>query len=287
MRTTKDIITILGITLFLLAGSIASSAQVYFKLSMTPDEKTYIVSMLSEVSLEAPMNMVSTSQVSLRLPVDNNFIIGNVRTELENVMWQESYVAESPKEAPEFEYVSFGLTSLATRSIPFSLGDEIELFRFDNLGDCPGEVSLVDNENDEFLFPNSKSVSISNGMTVLGLGTQAYFGNFEKGSVSCITAFDNKEVEVYELESSMILSPNPSEDFLKITYQNPEIFQYQKVMIYNLDGRLLHNAKIDNEAGNHQIEIDVRDWNSGSYLVYIENNKGTTKANRFVKVGAM
>ena len=262
-----------------------STAQVYFKLSQTEDEKTYIVSMIPEVTLEVPMNMVSTSQITLKLPADNNFVINNVRTDLKNVNWQESYVAERPDEAPEFEYISFGLTSLGTRDIPFKVGEEVELFRFDNLGDCPGTVSLVDNRNDEFLFPNSKSVSISNGITVLGLGTGAYAGNVENGSVSC-ASFENKEEEIIDLEASVTLSPNPSIDFLKIEYSNPEDFNNQEIKIFNLDGKMIYNENIENTTGRHRLELPVRNWNSGSYLVYIENDKGTTKGNRFVKVGA-
>ena len=282
MKTNK-ILTI-AITLFLLAGYINSSAQVYFKLNLTPDDKTYIVSMISEVSLEDPMNMVSTSQISIKVPAGSNFVIGNLSTDLENVIWQESYVADSPKEAPEYEYISFGLTTLATRSIPFRMGEEVELFRFENLGVCPGDVSLIDNENDKFLFPNSKSVSISNGITVLGLGTQAYYGNYENGLVSCLLS-DSKEAEVFGLESGMTLSPNPTADNLKVSYINAEFFENQKLMIYNLDGRLIHNENISGDTGNYQLEVDVRGWNSGSYIVYIENDRGTTKGNRFVKVG--
>ncbi len=282
MKTTK-------ITLYIFLMSILfstySSAQVYFKLSQSEDEKTYIVSMIPEVSLQAPMNMVSTSQISLRIPAGNNFVINNLRTDLPNVRWQESYVAESPQEAPDYEYISFGLTSLGTQSIPFNVGAEVELFRFDNLGDCPGIVSLVNNESDEFVYPNSRSVSISNGITVLGLGTAAYQGNVENGVVSC-ASLSNQEVEILDLEASVVLSPNPSSDFMKIEYTNPQDFKNQELNIYNLEGQLVHNEKIERILGRHHIELGIKNWNSGSYLVYIENDKGITKGNRFVKVEA-
>ena len=282
MKTIKTIsIIILMSTLFATYGT----SQVYFKLSQTDDEKTYIVSMIPEVTLITPMNMVSTSQITLKLPADNNFVINNVRSDLNNVKWQEAYVAERPDEAPGFEYISFGLTTLGTRNIPFKVGEEIELFRFDNLGDCPGKVSLVDNENDEFLFPNSKSVSISNGITVLGLGTGAYAGNIESGSVTC-GALLNKEEEIVELEASVTVSPNPSTDYLRLEFVNPQDFISQELKIFNLDGKLIHNQDLEKSTGRHKLELPVRTWNSGSYLIYIENDKGITKGNRFVKVGA-
>lgn len=281
---THNIISIAILTFFL-AISFDASAQVYFKLSQSEDEKTYIVSLVSDVSVESPLNMVSTAQVSLRLPANSNFVVNNLRTELANVNWQESYVAESPDEAPGYEYISFGLTSLGTKSISFELGEEVELFRFDNLGDCPGEVSLINNESDEFLFPNSRSVSISNGITVLGLGTQAYAGNYEQGSVSC-ASLTQKEVVVEQLEASVSLSPNPTTDILKINYTNALDFNTQKVKVYNLNGVLVHSDNLNRTKGNHNLEVDVRDWNTGSYIAYIENDKGTTKGNRFVKLSA-
>jgi hypothetical protein len=265
-----------------------ANAQVYFKLSMTEDEKTYIVSMIPEVSLNAPLNIVSTSQITLRLPADQNFIISNLRTTLPNVKWQESYVAERPEEAPGFEYISFGLASLASRSFTFQFGEEVELFRFDNAGDCPGQVSLIDNATDPFIYPNSKSVSISNGITVLGLGTQAYFGNVEKGMVDC-ASLTNKEVveEVVILEESISLSPNPTVNSITIKYGNVQQFDNQTLRVFNMDGKQVHDEKISGDTGNHKLELDVRDWNSGSYLMYIENDSGKTKAQRFVKVSAL
>ena len=282
---TLNLSLYISILIFVAASIPQVTAQVYFKLSMTPDEKTYIVSMIPETSLDAPMNMVSTSQVTIKLPADNNFVVSNVRTNLENVVWQESYVAERPHEAPEHEYISFGLITLAAKTIPFRFGEEVELFRFDNVGDCPGEVQLVDNFADPFIYPNTKSVSISNGITVLGLGTQAYFGNVENGSVNCVVS-SNKEEEIIQLEESISLSPNPTTDAVNFTYGNNERFENQKLLIYNIDGRLLLNENIDGEVGNHQMDIDVKDWNAGSYLLYIENDKGTTRGTRFVKVSA-
>lgn len=281
----KHTIITLHIFLMSLLFSTYCSGQVYFKLSQSEDEKTYIVSMIPEVSLESPMNMVSTSQVTLRIPANKNFVVNNLTTDLEGVRWQESYVAESPKEAPGYEYISFGLSSLASRSFSFNVGEEVELFRFENLGECPGLVSLVDNEQDEFVYPNSKSVSISNGITVLGLGTGAYYGNIEAGSVGCASLV-NKEVEILDLEASVSLSPNPTSDFLKVEFSNPEDFKKQELKIYNLEGQMVHSQSVERSSGLHNADINVKNWNSGSYLIYIENDKGITKGNRFVKVGA-
>ena len=285
MRTTK-ISIYLTTALFFLVSVCTSTAQIYFKLSMTEDEKTYIVSMVPEISLSTPMNMVSTSQVTIKLPAGNNFVINNVRTDLENVQWRESYVAEGPEEAPDFEYISFGLTSLAAKTIPFEFGAEVELFRFDNMGDCPGIVSIIDNFTDPFLYPNSKSVSISNGMTVLGLGTHAYQGNVEGGTVGCISGGPLKEAGFTALQESIEVSPNPTIDALKLSYGNVENFNSQKLLIYNIDGKLLQNEVINGNEGNHSMNINVRNWKSGSYLLYIENDKGTTRGTRFVKINA-
>lgn len=283
MRTAKKITFI--VLMSILFNSY-NNAQVYFKLDMTEDEKTYIVSMIPEVTLEAPMNMVSTAQVTLKLSSDNNFVINNLRSSLRDVRWHESYAAASPKEAPDYEYISFGLVSLATRSIPFEIGKEVELFRFDNLGDCPGSVSIVDNETDEFLFPNSKSVSISNGITVLGLGTSAYLGAIHGGEVSCITPESRKEEIIY-LEQSVNISPNPASNLLNVEFTNPENTTAQEIKIFNLEGQLIHNESITTNPGKHNFTMGIKDWSPGSYLMYIENDNGITEGKRFVKVGAL
>nr|HQU60947.1 hypothetical protein [Saprospiraceae bacterium] len=70
MVTSFKPILFIGLALFM---SCVLQAQVKLKLSLLPDQQTYLVSMIPEQSWDMPMNMVGSAQVVLQMQAGRPF----------------------------------------------------------------------------------------------------------------------------------------------------------------------------------------------------------------------
>lgn len=187
----------------LFASLIPSQGQIEFKVELLADSVTYQVSLRSAVTWGYPDNITSTAQVTLKAPT-GGMGISNVNSLIPGTFWANNARFNSPPEAPDFDYLSFGLTSLGTSDIPYETGVETPLFTFVNDGVCTGAVELMLND-DEFYPPNSQNANVSNQLATFGAGAgnNAYDGPYDIGSANCLptTAEDCPiELQLSQLE---------------------------------------------------------------------------------------
>ena len=124
------------------------NAQVKLSLTLLPDQQTYLVSMTPEVTWAAPMNMIGSAQIVIRLPADKPFLAGNIKSLVPGVSWADNALIEKPASASDYSFICFVLNELGTKSIPFHAGVETPLFTFVNLEPgCVGLMELVENNN--------------------------------------------------------------------------------------------------------------------------------------------
>ncbi|RMG84867.1 MAG: hypothetical protein D6714_07020, partial [Bacteroidetes bacterium] len=149
-----------------------------------PDQVTYQVSLRSDMTWNAPLNTVSTAQVSLTVPT-GGFVVSNVQSI--NGLWSNNANVTAPPENPDTDYIIFGLQG-ATNAITFSAGQEVPLFTFENSGTCTGALELLNNDTDPFFPPNSQNVNVGNQISVIGagVGVNAYAGNIDVGMADCL-----------------------------------------------------------------------------------------------------
>jgi len=131
----------------------------------------FTVSLLPNQTIKSPFNTTATAQVTLKVPT-GNFKVNNLKNLIEGVEFSENGRSNAPKEAPKFDYIVFGLTSIGTRNITYTKNTKIPLFSFTNSGECTGApIYLMDNFNDPFYPPNSQKANVSQQITVAQTGS--------------------------------------------------------------------------------------------------------------------
>lgn len=171
-------------TILLMLFGWSTYAQVAFKVELLSDATTYQVSLRADEKWSAPLNTVSTAQISFIVPT-GGFSVSNIVNI--NGSWSNNANVIAPMENPDADYIIFGLQG-ATASITFETGVEIALFTFENSGTCTGALELLENNNDPFFPPNSQNVNVGNQMSVIGagIGVNAYMENYNIGSADCL-----------------------------------------------------------------------------------------------------
>ncbi|MFK7937485.1 MAG: gliding motility-associated C-terminal domain-containing protein [Saprospiraceae bacterium] len=167
----------------------AVSAQIAFELQLLPDNETYQISMTPDTTYVFPFNLTSSGQVTIRVPHgtgDYRFETQDFQTLVAETQWDQNTRIDAPLEAPNWDYVSFGLISLGTDKYDYQTDVEIPIFSFKNGGiACVDSIELI-NLSDPFYPPNSQSANIGNSISILGAGlVNAYTANIGTGRELC------------------------------------------------------------------------------------------------------
>jgi len=153
--------------------------------------------------------------------------------------------------------------------ISFAYGSDYVPFMLD------GYVVTGFYEENESIVTHSINDSISN-MDV------DYLYQVTKASMGALlhfaSAYQDLGIEE-ELETLLNLSPNPAEDYLRLTISNnnlPSLF----CTITDLSGKIMFESMITGTNGT--FEIDTRKLASGAYIIKVESSQGKI-ARRFIK----
>jgi hypothetical protein len=253
-------------------------AQVKFKLSLLSDQQTYLVSMAPEVSWPTPMNIVGSAQIVLKMPSDQPFLAGNINSLLPGVTWADNAYVESPKAAPDYNFICFALNEMGTRNFQFEAGVETPLFTFTNLEpERARSIELVENED-----PMVKEViridrlNITQNLTVLGAGGNAYTGIIK----------DDLTV-VRTIGEPLILTdlrayPIPAVDELQVTWTSLPDQEVRRLVVTDLLGREIVMQRISEETGAQQIRLDVSAYPTGLYQASLMTGSGERTTFKFI-----
>lgn len=138
---------------------------VEYELELLLDGR-YQISLIPDTTWLAPNNQTSTAQVTIAAPT-GGFEVINLVNLIDDVIFTPNSRYDAPEENPDVDYISFGLHSLETTGITYHQGVKVPLFTFENAGNCEGgEVYLIDNDTDPFIFPNSENANVAHQLTV-------------------------------------------------------------------------------------------------------------------------
>jgi len=84
-----------------------------------------------------------------------------------------------------------------------------------------------------------------------------------------------------DFNNSFVLHPVPANDFLSVRETNNS-FTNSRVVIYDVTGRKVKSEAVKVKSRGN-INIDVRNLNSGIYFIEIEDNRGRKKRKRWIK----
>jgi gliding motility-associated-like protein len=161
-------------------------SQVQFKIELLPDQVTYQASMKPLLTWSPPLNITSTAQFTIKVPT-GGFEVNNLVSLQPGTFWSQNARYNTPSEAPGFDYISFGLTSLGTSGLSYIAGVEVPLFTFVNNGICTGSAEVM-LETDPFFPPNSENANVNNQIATLGtgLGNNGFAGAYDQGVANCL-----------------------------------------------------------------------------------------------------
>lgn len=182
MRNIKYLFCILSIVFF----GTQLSAQVEGKIILLPDNKTYQVSIIPRTTFNSNFSRTNSAQITLTAPT-GAFEVTNVRGAGDQE-WAISGFTKAPMENSGFDYYSIELTS--QWDLTYTSGEEIILFTFENASVCVGEISIIDDQTDPFLPPNSQNLNVGNLFTILGVGPVNAYQGSAVPTATCPEALD-------------------------------------------------------------------------------------------------
>ncbi len=153
-----------------LANIFLGETDCAFAYVLEATDGVFTMSILSDTSFSPPFNITSTAQITIKVPT-GDFEVSNFTNLINGVVFSANSRSDSPIEAPENDYISFGLDTRGTQGIVYNKGEKIPLFTFENGGTCTEKpVLLMNNNTDPFFPPNSLNANVSQQLTVSGMG---------------------------------------------------------------------------------------------------------------------
>lgn len=280
---------ILTATLFVFFTQLNLNAQVQFLLDVDPTTKTYIVSMLPDVTWEYPYNRTATAQITLKAPTDA-FELKEFTSLTPGVEWVMNARVNSPAEATAFDYLSFTLVTTGLEPIDFIKGKPTKLFCFKNSEACSGQVSLINNSTDPFLPPNSMNINVGNSIAVHGAKGDAYTRNVSDKAFDCDFGIKNLESEEAvpaikeSLEAHTEIFPNPTSELVNVTFSWDKAEGDKEVLLYNNIGELVQFQKERILNGDNHLQLNVSDLTGGIYNIIVVENGDRISLGKMMKI---
>ena len=286
------------INLFLLLAAIFTTAnlnaQFQFKIDFNFDTERYTVSVIPQATYVEPQNITSDGQVTIKVPT-NKFIPVEIKSELDGMHWEANSRIDAPEEAPDHDYVSFALQITGGVAYPEYLEDEaLPLFSFKNAYGCNGGtgnledaiISIVDNEKDPFMPPNSANANIGNALSVLGAGSAGdgygYAGLYNGGAVSCDPENPTSIAEEIGFSGFRIF-PNPvvSEANVEVRWEGDA--QEAFIQMVDPSGKLILQESIDIVNGKNTKRLNLGSYPAGSYFLYLVGEQWEVSLDKLTK----
>lgn len=266
--------------LLLLATSL--QAQVNFSLSLLPDQETYLVSLVSDKDIPAPMNMASNVQIVLKIPSGEPFLAGEIESQVPGVEWVDNAFAKQSESGTEYGLCAFVMTQSVTKAISFEAGVETPLFTFKNLeSGCVGALSLPENQDAEVYQALGRGFNFTQNITLLATRGNAYSGVINKvADCNALSTSVQEELLAKDLKAY----PVPAKDQLTIEWFNPNNFESLELDVLGANGQLLQNIAVDPKTGAHKIELAIENYPTGLYNFILKNDKGDYQQYKFIKV---
>jgi hypothetical protein len=265
----KNIKKIVFAALLLSAFCREATAQIEFKIQHLSNSEYYTISAVSDADYPVPNNMISTAQVTIKVPT-GGFEVGEIQNLYNTGHWRVNGRCNAPtirSASSNFDYIYFGLENIGSTAFPFKKGQETVLFAFKAAGVCTGEVSLMDNQSDEFRSPNAMRINVGNQITILGKGGDAYVGNRSDGQIA--DCFERTLTD--KATDGIVIMPNPvAGNTFTFALTNPNLTAMAAdVWLYDMAGRAVFFQKINFEAGFNQKEVSIETFPIGVYQLAV------------------
>lgn len=274
-------------------------AQVRFLLDYNARIDEYTVSMMPERTWRSPKNKTATGQVTLKATT-GQFFIQDIKSHVKDTDWVPSGRINSPEESPKYDYIFFRLETPGLTEMPYQAFVAVKLFSFTLQSNCAREVMLMNNKEDAFRAPNSRSVNVGNSLGVLGANGEAYAGNVSVVPIFCpyaAAAPDITEAQVATDKKLVSITTDKTNLISrKLLYPNPTAFEVQvdldwigksgekDILVYNSAGELVKSYQVEIIKGTNNFTMDVSKLGTGIYNFLLADNEENLTLGKVIKV---
>lgn len=271
----------------LLFLTVSASAQVKFKLAYDFETEYYTASVVPDVTYQYPDNITAVGQVTIKVPT-NAFVPVDIVSHLVGMNWEANARNNSPTEAPDFDYISFGLILQGLATPDYVAGEEMPLFSFKNALGCntgngaSTAVYLVDNETDPFMPPNSEGSNIGNAMTIYGAQGVEYSGIVGSSAVNCDPEAVLSAHEQIGL-SEFNIYPNPATHFVNVNITWDGDADEANILVMDALGKQVSVTPVSITNGSNSQKVNVETLPTGTYWVYLAGEGWKVGLDRFSK----
>ena len=267
-------------------------AQTHFKIDYDTEIDRYAVSIIPAQTLSFPHNLTGTGQVSIKVPTAA-FELADFENANPAFLWEMNSQTDSPEEAMDYDYLSFGLISQGTDKVEYVKDQEMVLFTFRNGLGCQGAIELVDNHKDVFMAPNSRNVNVGNQLAILGMPMSSYGGIVGTGIAECdAPVIDDEDVQLHPTTVSehkvkrvtaFTLFPNPTVDYVNVSFEWEAGQEAADIVVLDEAGKELMALPHGLQAGDNTLKIAVDHLPGGAYLLSLRGAGWNDAMGHFVK----
>lgn len=173
----NKLLVLMGLTLtpylMMIAHTPTQDCLLSFHLEKLADNR-FQVQMNSDVNWVFPNNITGSAQLTIKVPtqtvVGEQLTIEDLENHIPNVVFFENGRYNAPMEAPEYDYISFGLGTQGTSDILYQIGQTTTLFEFSLGGNYEGVLIELMQQEDPFSPPNSLNANVGQQITTTGYG---------------------------------------------------------------------------------------------------------------------
>lgn len=273
--------------ILILAGLIGfigtATAQIEFTIEYEKTNQRYVVSIIPDKTYKIPANLVGTSQVSIKA-FTGKFFPTRVTGLYPGVEWAFNSRSNAPDEAPEYDYLSFNLLNAGLIHLPLEKGIALPVLAFSNELGCGSPVTLVDNDVDPFMPPNSKHANIGNSMAVLGIAANAYGGVNSHAAIADCAAEYTHTNKTEEFITAFDLYPIPAETeiFLEFFWGYPQ--ETVRADVVDALGRTMSYKSIDLTNGENLHPFQIGKLAAGTYFLKLTGANWSVTLDKFQKI---
>ena len=144
--------------------------------------------------------------------------------------------------------------------------------------DYLGENWFFQHHLPEWLDPEIADIDFANSNIGYAVGQNGVIIKTTNAGGELIPIPELSSIAQHYDNNSILISPNPSSDFLKINFE--EVIGNADIAIYNCAGKSLLNKNV---TGNKEFLLNISDLSSGIYFIRITNDKKLVYSGKFVK----
>ncbi|MFK7979367.1 MAG: T9SS type A sorting domain-containing protein [Saprospiraceae bacterium] len=261
--------------------AIGLQAQIKFNITSLSDNETYLVSLISDETIEAPFNKVSNLQVVVKSEKNNPLDAIQLESLIPGVVWSNDAYFDNSSSRDAYKLTAFTATPSYIGALNIEADTELPLFTMKRTdGNCIGRLTLPHNNDQAIITAIQHQLNLTQSITILGKRGNAFSHLLNTTMANC----DNGKMEADVLSTDFTLAayPVPAKNNIQMEWTSNHRYNNLKADIFNNKAQLLQSILLPSTKGRHLQEIDLSTYSAGLYTLRLTTDELVLKTNKFI-----